>query len=199
MAYRISVCILASLTHLALGDTGTEASLALGTKAASPSLAHAMDIPSMSFRLGSGASGYQSSGPLPGRGPKASVEAERPKPEPPARPVPQIFKKSFVLVNPIILLGILFLMMPAGQPNLTGGSRDFNYRIPPAWSPENESSYSFRAYMTDISILDHADRPPAPPAVRSNCDATWWSSTRDGTHDFTPGDDEWWHPERHPG
>ena len=27
-----------------------------------------------------------------------------------------------------------------------------NYRIPPAWTPENENSYSFRAYMTDMSL-----------------------------------------------
>ncbi len=30
--------------------------------------------------------------------------------------------------------------------------RDFNYRIPPAWSPENENVYSFRAYMIDMSL-----------------------------------------------
>ncbi len=29
---------------------------------------------------------------------------------------------------------------------------NFNYRIPPAWTPENEISYSFRAYMTDMSL-----------------------------------------------
>ena len=44
-------------------------------------------------------------------------------------------------------------MMPAtGTQNFNIGQRDFNYRIPPAWSPENESTYSFRAYMTDMSI-----------------------------------------------
>eukprot|EP00974_Lingulodinium_polyedra_P115239 11154471-Lingulodinium_polyedra.AAC.1 len=32
------------------------------------------------------------------------------------------------------------------------GDRDFNYRIPPVWFPESESSYSFRAYLTDIFI-----------------------------------------------
>ena len=55
------------------------------------------------------------------------------------------------------------MMMPGG--NLTMGnvslsssqasvpnSRDFNYRIPPYWTPEFEQNYSFRAYMTDISI-----------------------------------------------
>ena len=41
-------------------------------------------------------------------------------------------------------------MMAGGGPTLVG--RDFNYRIPPAWSPEIESQYSFRAYMTDISL-----------------------------------------------
>ena len=30
--------------------------------------------------------------------------------------------------------------------------RDFNYRVPPAWSPENDSSYSFRAFVTDVSL-----------------------------------------------
>ena len=40
------------------------------------------------------------------------------------------------------------------MPGLGGGSRteNFNYRIPPAWSPENDSNYSFQAYMTDISL-----------------------------------------------
>ena len=40
------------------------------------------------------------------------------------------------------------------MPHLAGGgsSRDFNYRIPPAWDPANEHGYSYRAYMTDLSI-----------------------------------------------
>ena len=40
------------------------------------------------------------------------------------------------------------------MPGLGGGSRteNFNYRIPPSWSPENDRNYSFRAYMTDISL-----------------------------------------------
>ncbi len=32
------------------------------------------------------------------------------------------------------------------------GGWDFNYRIPPFWSPEVEHKYSFRAYMTDRSL-----------------------------------------------
>ena len=54
------------------------------------------------------------------------------------------------MINPLIICGILILMMP----HLAGGgsSRDFNYRIPPAWDPANEHNYSYRAYMTDLSI-----------------------------------------------
>ena len=46
-----------------------------------------------------------------------------------------------------VLLSLLLHMMPS-----MGNERNFNYRIPPAWSPENDQSYSFRAYMTDISL-----------------------------------------------
>ncbi len=30
--------------------------------------------------------------------------------------------------------------------------RDFNYRVPPSWSPDNETTYSFRAFIADISL-----------------------------------------------
>ena len=47
---------------------------------------------------------------------------------------------------PLMVIGFLVMMVPgAGQP------RDFNYRIPPAWNPEHENAYSFRAYLTDIA------------------------------------------------
>ena len=43
--------------------------------------------------------------------------------------------------------------MPHGGQNAnTAAARDFNYRIPPAWSPETESQYSFRVWLTDITI-----------------------------------------------
>ena len=50
----------------------------------------------------------------------------------------------------VAIAGIVYHMMPG----LGGGSRteNFNYRIPPSWSPETDSSYSFRSYMTDISL-----------------------------------------------
>ena len=50
----------------------------------------------------------------------------------------------------VTIVGALCTMMP-GQ---GGASREqnFNYRIPPAWSPDMDHHYSFRAYMTDISL-----------------------------------------------
>ena len=51
--------------------------------------------------------------------------------------------------------GLICLLMLAGQPQFSDGgtaNRDFNYRIPPAWNPENENSYALRAYMTDVAI-----------------------------------------------
>jgi len=50
---------------------------------------------------------------------------------------------SFWLLLPLTIM----LMMPQ-----LGGERNFNYRIPPSWSPESDQSYSFRAFMTDISL-----------------------------------------------
>ena len=45
---------------------------------------------------------------------------------------------------------ILMLMMPA--PGGPARPDNFNYRIPPSCGPEDEHSYSFRAFMTDISL-----------------------------------------------
>jgi hypothetical protein len=33
-----------------------------------------------------------------------------------------------------------------------GGNRDTNHRTPPGWGPENEASYSFKTYMTDLML-----------------------------------------------
>ena len=49
------------------------------------------------------------------------------------------------------IVGILLLMVPVGAGAL-GGRENSNYRVPPTWSPEGEHNYSFRAYMTDISL-----------------------------------------------
>jgi hypothetical protein len=60
----------------------------------------------------------------------------------------------------VAILALFVLSMPtytmpgqghgSGPPALSG--RDFNYRIPPYWSPEQETTYSFRTWMTDISL-----------------------------------------------
>ena len=44
-------------------------------------------------------------------------------------------------------LSALFYMVPGGNIG-----REFSYRVPPSWTPENDSSYSFRAFMTDLSL-----------------------------------------------
>ena len=119
----------------------------------------------LSFRLGSGASDAESSRPLneptrlvttdrlkPGEGQERTVvETERSKPK--FSHLANRTNKTVAVLSPLICLSILTMMMPntAGGA-MAGGNRDFNYRIPPAWSPEGERNYSFRAYMTDISI-----------------------------------------------
>ena len=45
-------------------------------------------------------------------------------------------------------MAILIYMMPG----MAADRNNFNYRIPPSWSPETDQHYSFRAYMTDISL-----------------------------------------------
>ena len=58
-------------------------------------------------------------------------------------------------VSCVMVILYLISMMPAGGGGGGGGGngpRDFNYRIPPSWSPEHDHSYSFRAYMTDIAL-----------------------------------------------
>ena len=52
----------------------------------------------------------------------------------------------------IALVNAIYCMMPAPAPAQGGRGSDFNYRIPPSWGPEDEHHYSFRAYMTDISL-----------------------------------------------
>ena len=37
-----------------------------------------------------------------------------------------------------------------GMPQLS--SANFTHRVPPMWSPETETQYSFRSYMTDLSL-----------------------------------------------
>lgn len=67
------------------------------------------------------------------------------------------------------ILGGLLLVSVAGSlchmmPGLGGGSRmkNSNYRIPPSWTPENNSSYGFRVHMTDIS---HGAMPSDPARI----------------------------------
>ena len=54
-----------------------------------------------------------------------------------------------VYILAFLSVAILMMMMPGAA---AGPGSNFNYRIPPSWSPENDQSYSFRAFMTDISL-----------------------------------------------
>ena len=63
-------------------------------------------------------------------------------------------QRVLMYCTPLLAIVALTMMVPGSLTNSSGGggSRDFNYRIPPSWSPENEHNYSFRAFMTDISV-----------------------------------------------
>ena len=50
----------------------------------------------------------------------------------------------------VTIVGALCTMMP-GQGGVSR-EQNFNHRTPPAWSPDMEHHYSFRAWMTDISL-----------------------------------------------
>ncbi len=81
------------------------------------------------------------------------VNAKRLIPEPPAFPLEYLLQATLFFG----ILAILTMMMPGHRhhgptPRMGHGGGDFNYRVPPGWSPESERDYSFRAYMTDISI-----------------------------------------------
>ena len=52
----------------------------------------------------------------------------------------------------IALASFVYCMMPVPQAAGNTRGNDFNYRIPPSWGPEDEHHYSFRAWMTDISL-----------------------------------------------
>ena len=96
------------------------------------------------FRLGSGAAV-----------PSTPTTVYQPYVSQPSRPPlgSSVMQRVLKYCLPASLIFVLMMMMPAvGMPHGGGGgARDFNYRIPPAWSPEQEHVYSFRAYMTDIS------------------------------------------------
>ena len=123
-------------------------------------------LPLRSFRVGSGAlhsdNDYDNKYYIPYTGGRASAESSVPVQEQThlrgrASAEPQV--KPFIHHTTIVLMALIALiviyMMPQGQGqggSGGGNSRDFNYRIPPTWSPENDSHYTFRAYMTDMSL-----------------------------------------------
>ena len=134
------------------------------------------------FRVGSGA------GVTPTPSAHQSKNSQSPQPTLGQRLVHPVL----ILCLPASVFFVLMMMVPAGGPG-GGGGRDFNYRIPPAWSPEQEHTYSFRAYMTDVSqwimLTDLAPHQQAAALVMR-----LGGSAREMAripNDFTPGAVPW--------
>ncbi len=80
------------------------------------------------------------------------MSAKRLIPEPPAFPLEYLLQATLFFG----ILAILTMMMPGHRhhgptPRMGHGGGDFNYRVPPGWSPESERDYSF-----------HEPRPTTP-------------------------------------
>ena len=128
--------------------------------------------PPVVFRLGSGAQvphgpvlqqsgGQRANGLQQSGGPRANgLQRGDPSTSPTftgtfVLPQPAPVRKRLVLtaarISPLILFVIICLMMP-NMAGGGGGGRDHGFRLPPSWDPANESTYSFRAYLTDLSM-----------------------------------------------
>ena len=74
------------------------------------------------------------------------------------------------LIGLLILIGSLcsplWMMLPRFAGGGGVGAGDFNFRVPPAWAPENEHHYSFRAWCQDLQLwLMLTDLQPAQQAA----------------------------------
>jgi hypothetical protein len=108
-------------------------------------------------------SGDQEAGKLNGL--PYSSEAGRPKSIP---PLARYWKLN--VLGLLLLIGSmcspLWMMIPRIGGGGGGGGGDFTYRIPPAWAPENEQHYSFRAWCQDLQLwLLLTDLQPAQQAA----------------------------------
>ena len=68
-----------------------------------------------------------------------------------AKAVYQWIAGTSAFLAAVIIIAHMFPALGGGG----GGGRNvenFNYRIPPSWNPDTASHYSFRAFMTDISL-----------------------------------------------
>ena len=65
---------------------------------------------------------------------------------------------QYVVMPFVRVLASLFFMMHRGDRNVAHGAHDAGVtsRIPPAWSPEMERSYSFQQYVQDLLIWSAA-------------------------------------------
>ena len=115
------------------------------------------------FRVGSGAAGYDLQTPnetpvtevVPLKSPGVTMTSATPR-----QLRNNIFQKIFTpeskdyvsylagaALAAAMLAVTLHMMAGAAGAQAAQAPRDFNYRVPPSWTPENDSSYSFRAFI----------------------------------------------------
>jgi hypothetical protein len=138
----LAVAIILGLVLSVFGHDG----LTLGSSSLSTSntSVHINPDSSTVFRLGNGAGP-----PLPRPSSTNYIDKQAPM---------RTRLSPYVLCMAILALFVLSMptyMMPghghgSGPPALSG--RDFSYRIPPYWSPAQETTYSFRPWMADIFL-----------------------------------------------
>ena len=107
----------------------------------------------MSFRLGSGISVPASITPVNLESLKYKNHGSPLLPTPGNQSKPTSTLMKITVHSPLAMMVVLASLVIYMMPAFAGNDRNnFNYRIPPSWSPENDRQYSFRAYMTDISL-----------------------------------------------
>ena len=121
------------------------------------------------FRVGSGAAGSDMIGTSFNQSPRPTDSHYEPNTKTTATPS---WTKTKVILcaldwMPVMTMFIIGCMMPhrdggggGGLPRLQARS-DFTTKLPPVWSPENERSYSFRRFLTDLALwVMVTDLPP---------------------------------------
>ena len=117
---------------------------------ASTEYSHGVDDNPPVFRLGSGAVVAPSTNPL------TSLHKYRTSSSANRMFTSETLKYFTLAGAAITAVLIVTHMLPGHRGGSSGGNnRDYQYRVPPSWSPETESTYPFRAFMTDVSLWMH--------------------------------------------
>ena len=87
-----------------------------------------------------------------GSGGHGSTTAAFTRPAPLEQSSPRYLVMIVLLLATISVLGYMAPGADKTRPSTSTGPDMFYFRIPPCWSPDHESTYSFGAYMTDITV-----------------------------------------------